>query len=218
MNSVWTKNRVGIVPNSLDSEELPPQGMATIAGNEVSRNGNLDAAQITETPVFDAALGGGIVLVGSVGDVVTKNRVVDNTKVGIALAPNPGLQQHVYPSTDNQVTDNVVQGSGLVDLALILPTADDRNCFHGNTHATSAPANLEQVKPCSGTGTGDLTTGALDIGKFLDVVHNPPGRPYGQTPIPARQRTMRRASTARARPAGLPIAVDVASITEPTAP
>ena len=215
VNSVWTKNRVGIVPNSLDSEELPPQGMATIAGNDVSHNGSLDAAQISSTPVFDAALGGGIVLVGSVGDVVTKNRVDDNSKVGIALAPNPGLQQHVYPSTDNQITNNVVQGSGIADLALILPTADDRNCFHGNTHATSAPANLEQVKPCSGTGTGDLTTGALDIGKFLDIVNNPPGLPYEKTPIAPRQRTMPRASTAPARPAAEPVRVDLESIVVP---
>ena len=62
-------------------------------------------------------------------DVVTKNRVVDNgSDRDRWLAPNPRLGENVYPSTDNQVTDNVVHGSGLADLAALLPTADDRNC------------------------------------------------------------------------------------------
>ena len=215
VNSVWSRNRTGIVPNSLDVEELPPQGHATIAGNDVSNNGDPDAARI-KTSEFDAVFGGGIVPVGSVGDVVTKNRVMDNVRIGIALAPNPGLEQNVYPSTDNQVTDNVVQGSGMADLAAVLPTADDRNCFAGNTFGTSAPANLEQSKPCGGAaGTGDLTTGALDIAKFLDLSGNPAGRPYQKTPVPPKQRNLAKATTARARPAGTPITVDVDRITVP---
>ena len=44
--------------------------------------------------------------------------------------------------------------------------------------------------PCDGAGTGDLTTGALDIGQFLDTSKNPPGLPYKQTPVPAKQRNM----------------------------
>lgn len=214
VNSVWSHNRTGIVPNSLDSEELPPQGMATIAGNVVSENGNPDAAR-SATPEFDAALGTGIVIIGGVGDVITRNRVIGNTKIGIGIAPNPGLQENAYPSTDNSVTDNVVHGSSMADLATVLPTADDRNCFSGNTFSTSAPANLEQVKPCSGTGTGDLATGALDIGKFLDTSANPPGKSYKFTPIPRKQRNLPRATAAKARPAGAPVKVDLARITVP---
>ena len=215
VNSVWTRNRTGIVPNSLDVEELPPQGQAVIAGNDVSNNGDPDAARI-KTSEFDAVFGGGIVPVGSVGDVVTKNRVMDNAKIGIAVAPNPGLGGNAYPSTDNEVTDNVVQGSGLADLAAVLPTADDGNCFAGNTFGTSAPANLEQAKPCGGAeGNGDLATGALDIAKFLDLSTNPPGRPYQKTPVPRKQRNLAKAATARARPAGAPITVDVDRITVP---
>ena len=216
VHSVWAKNRAGIVPNTLDSEELPPQGHATIAGNLVTGNGDPGAARISTTPEFDAVLGTGVALIGSVGDVVTKNRVVDNSKGGIVLAPNPGLEKNVYPSTENQVTDNMVRNSGVADLASVLPTADDRNCFSGNTYTTSAPANIEQVKPCGGaTGTGDLATGALDIGKFLDTSKNPKGVPYQKTPIPRRQRNLPRASRARARPAGAPVAVDLATITVP---
>jgi hypothetical protein len=214
VNSVWTRNRAGIVPNSLDSEELPPQGMANIAGNVVDKNGNPDAAR-SETPEFDAALGGGIVLIGSVGDQVTKNRVVGNTKIGIALAPNPGLQTNTYPSTDNQIRDNVVQGSGMADLAAVLPAPDSGDCFAGNTFTTSAPTAIEQAMPC-GAAVGDLSAGALDIAKFLDTSNNPKGLPYKQTPVPEAQRNMPRAANAKARPAGAPPTVDLAAIRLPS--
>jgi plastocyanin len=214
VNSVWTRNRAGIVPNSLDSEELPPQGMANIAGNVVDENGNPDAAR-SETPEFDAALGGGIVLIGSVGDQVTKNRVVGNTKIGIALAPNPGLQTNTYPSTDNQIRDNVVQGSGMADLAAVLPAPDSGDCFAGNTFTTSAPTAIEQAMPC-GAAVGDLSAGALDIAKFLDTSNNPKGLPYKQTPVPEAQRNMPRAANAKARPAGAPPTVDLAAIRLPS--
>jgi plastocyanin len=215
VNSVWSHNRTGIVPNSLDSEELPPQGMATIAGNLVDDNGNPDAA----TPAnleFDPVFGGGIVLIGGVADVVRKNRVVGSAKIGIAIAPNPGIQDNAYLSTDNSVTDNVVQDSGLADLAVLLPTADDRNCFSGNTAATTAPTDLEQLKPCGGApGSGDLNAGALDIGKFLDTSANPPGQSYKVTPVPRKQRNLAKATTATARPAGAPAKVDLARIAVP---
>lgn len=216
VNSVWRRNRAGIVPNTLDSEELPPQGQATIAGNVVSDNGNPTAAR-SETPEFDAALGGGIVLIGSVGDQVTKNRVVDNSKIGIALAPNPGIQQNVYPSKDNRITGNVVQKSGLVDLAAVLPSPDDGDCFADNSFTSSAPTDIETAMPCSGA-SGDLSAGTLDIAKFLDTSHNPKGLPYGKTPVPRKQQNMPRAAKASARPAGAPPAVDLATIQVPAAP
>ena len=217
VNSRWDRNRTGIVPNSLDSEELPPQGHATIAGNVVDRNGYAQSA-LTGTPVFDAAFGGGIVIIGGVGDTITANRVVGNTKIGIAIAPNPGIQQNVYPSTGNTVTKNVVQSSGLADIAVVLPTTTDANCFSGNTFSTSAPANLEQVKPCGAAeGVGDLSNGALDIAKFLDTSHNPPGVSYRKTPVPPKQRNLARAASAKARPAGAPTPVDLAAIQVPAA-
>ncbi len=110
----------------------------------------------------------------------------------------------------------MVHGSGLADLAALLPTADDRNCFAGNTFVTSAPENLEQLKPCGGAaGTGDLTAGALDIAKFLDLSGNPPGRLYRKTPVPPKQRNLAKATTAKARPVGAPVTVDLDRITVP---
>ena len=156
-------------------------------------------------------------IAGGIGDTITKNRLVDNAKVGIALAPSVGLQAVPTPATGNQVTGNVVQGSGLADLAAILPGANDRNCFTGNTFTRSAPADIERAMPCTGVGTGDLTAGALDIRQFLDTSKNPSGRPYQQTPVPAKQRNLARAARAPARPAGAPAALDVAAISVPVA-
>ena len=200
VNSVWSRNRTGIVPNSFDGEELAPQTMATIAGNVVDANGDERAARSGDE-AFDAALGGGIVIAGGIGNTITKNRVVDNAKVGIALAPSVGLQAVPTSATGNQVTDNVVQGSGLADLAVILPSASDGNCFSGNTFTTSAPADIEQVMPCTGAGTGDLTAGALDIGQVPRHVEEPT-RPAVQADAGAGEATEPRPRRERAGATG----------------
>jgi plastocyanin len=216
VDSVWSRNRIGVAPNSFDEEDLAPQRSATIAGNVIAGNGDAAAAR-SSTSAFDVALGGGIVVGGGLDNTITRNRVTDNLKVGIALAPSVGLEAVPRPSTGNQVTDNVVEGSGIVDLATLLPSPGDGNCFSGNTFTASAPANLEQVMPCEGAGTGDLATGALDIGRFLDTSKNPPGRSYRKTPVPGKQRNLARAARAPARPAGAPAAVDLATISVPAA-
>jgi plastocyanin len=216
VNSTWSRNRIGVVPNSFDGEELAPQGSAVIAGNVVSENGDARAAH-SKDEAFDVGLGAGIVVAGGVGNVITKNRVVSNTTGGIALAPSIGLEAAARASTGNQVVDNMVEKSGVVDLTTVLPTATDGNCFSGNTFSTSAPSNIEQALPCTGAGTGDLATGALDIGKFLDTSKNPKGVDYRRTPVPPRRTSMPRAARRRGEPAGAPVAVDVSAIVVPAA-
>ena len=72
----------------------------------------------------------------------------------------------------------MVERSGLIDVGVVLSDAADGNCFSGNTFSTSAPANIEQVMPCDAAGTGDFTTGAVDIGEFLDTTGNAKGVGY----------------------------------------
>ena len=216
VNSNWSHNRTGIVPNSFGAEELSPQGQATIAGNVVSDNGD-DRATRGNEEAYDPAFGVGIVIAGGQEDVITKNRIVDNDKVGVALAPSVGLEDAPHQPKGNRVTENVVEGSGMVDLGVVLSDAADENCFSGNTFSTSAPANIEQVMPCDATGTGDFATGAVDIGQFLDTTGNAKGVAYKESPIPKRQRNMPRATAAKARPAGAPAPVDLAAIQVPPA-
>ena len=215
VNSDWSRNRTGIVPNSFGAEELSPQGQATIAGNVVSDNGDARATHGNEE-AYDPAFGVGILIAGGEQDVIARNRVTDNASVGIALAPSIGLEENPHQPKGNRVTDNAVERSGMVDLGVVLSDASDENCFSGNTFTTSAPANIEQVMPCDSTGTGDFATGAVDIQQFLDTSNNAKGVDYRRSPIPKKQRNMPRASSARARPAGAPVKVDLATIQVPS--
>jgi plastocyanin len=216
VNSKWMHNRSGIVPNSIDSEELPPQGKNTIAGNLVADSGNARAAKPT-SETWSPAYGFGVVVFGGVEDVVTKNRVVDSKRVGIGVSANPGLQQKMWPATGNKITDNVLERSALADLGSVLITQGDGNCFGGNSYSSSAPADIEAVYPCSGAPTADPSVGTLDLTKLLDTSGNPPGNPYQKTPVPGKQRNMPRATKAKATPAGAPAPVDLAKIVVPAA-
>jgi hypothetical protein len=219
VNSVWRYNRAGIVPNSLDSEELPPQGENLIAGNLVYENQSTKAAT-SPNAVFDAVFGVGIAIVGGTDNEIVKNLVLDQERVGIVLAPNPGIQENFWPAQRNQVRDNVVERSGTVDLGMLATTAADANCFSDNRFKTSAPTDVEKVAPCDGTGTGDFETGALDPTPYLDTSKNPPGGPYEKTPVPTKQPNMPGAKTAKARAATHEptITVKVANIRLPKPP
>ena len=64
----------------------------------------------------------------------------------------------------NSVRENVVEGSGLADLAVASVGTDLSalgNCFEANTFASTAPTDLEALAPCTGDGSG----GSFDAGR-----------------------------------------------------
>ena len=81
VRSTFTNNRVGIVPNTLSTEELQPQNHATVAGNRVEANGSEDAP-ISDEQALDRCSGTAS-WSGAVIDLVTKNLVLDNPRVGV---------------------------------------------------------------------------------------------------------------------------------------
>lgn len=99
----------------------------------------------------------------------------------------------------------------------MLVTVAYGNCFAGNAFATAAPTDLKRVTPCDGVPTGDPDAGALPLEQFLDVPRHPKGRAYRATPVPGRRPGRPNARTAVARPAGVPPAVNAASIPLPRA-
>ncbi len=141
-NSEWRDNMAGIVPNTLDSEELPPQRDMVIAGNYVHDNDNLGApAKALQYPSF----GIGILVTGGRGNLVTQNLVEDQRVFGIAVLPM--YDRNVWLSGENEVRDNRVRASGLADLALgAISTGGD--CFSGNDFSTSAPPAIELIHGC----------------------------------------------------------------------
>jgi plastocyanin len=219
--SRFDHNRIGIVPNSQDVEELAPVRRNTFVGNLVFANSNLDAATASNS-FYDVAVGSGIVMAGTVDSAVLRNRVDDHDWFGILLAPFPS-DPNYYPVNTTRVEGNVVTGSRHADLALVFSNSKQGNCFTGNTFSTSAPADIEVRLPCTGAPDDDLSPGAIDPGMLLDRQGTlPKGRPYWRQPVPPSQPNMpgdaRTAPPVPATPDRVPVRVDVRTIPLPHAP
>jgi plastocyanin len=142
VNSEWRDNMSGIVPNTLDSEDLAPQRGAVIAGNWVHDNNNASApAKDLQYP----SLGIGIIVNGGRDDVIRQNLVEDHVNFGIALLPSP--DRNLWLTQGNEVRDNLVRSSGDADLVLAAPAAGG-DCFSGNDFSTSLPAAIEWRNGC----------------------------------------------------------------------
>ena len=144
-DSLWVANAGGILPNSLDSETMPPQCCMVIRNNTVIGSGTNP-----DTPVRSInapATGFGIGLPGGMYNIVENNRVFESSRYGIVVLPFPHETPNAYRASGNVVRNNEVRDSGLYDLALAAGSGD-WNCFSGNTHATSDPPAIETLYPC----------------------------------------------------------------------
>jgi len=193
----WDNYGGGITPNTLDSEENPPQTDMVISGNYVHGNQNIDAPY--KDPAFASVYGFGIAVMGGEKDVVIDNRVEDHLYFGIILQPTPGYASdfvtgNLYPGRNNRVEGNTVSGSGLADLALGLP-AGEGNCFADNTFSTSLPPAIETLHACGGplsaAGGGDPSVTAVFASNFARATSGElaPGD-WKTQPVPPPQPTM----------------------------
>ncbi|MEO6628202.1 MAG: right-handed parallel beta-helix repeat-containing protein, partial [Aquihabitans sp.] len=143
VNSTFRNNRAGIVPNSGSYELCYPGRSNTIVGNLVHDNTYLKGPGID---VSLLAQGNGILMAGSINNVVDRNRVYNHTRTGIAAVPfpeedasdtPPEASEHATPcektrdndppakspgfvlwnATGNRIVGNVVEGSGMADIA-----------------------------------------------------------------------------------------------------
>ena len=219
INSVWRYNTAGVVPNTLDSELLPPFHGVTIAGNLIHDNDNRDA------PMKDAqwsGLGNGIILAGGNSSLVVRNRVVNHLVNGIAVTPN--LDTNFWTSSFNRVQGNVVEGSGRADLALAGPSGPG-NCFAANEVATTLPVGLQVFATCDGLRLPLLYELAGTTEQLGRVIENGlgirPNNPVGSAPQPGPQETMPGGADAPVLPAVEVFAshpVDLNSISTPDLP
>ena len=199
VRSTWRHNWAGIVPNTLDSELLPPFREVDVVGNLVVANGDRRAPGVG----FQwAAFGNGIVLGGGDDSLVERNLVVDHPNHGILVTPN--LDEHFWTSSGNTVRGNVVRGSGRADLAMAAP-AGAGNCFSGNRVRTSIPVGLELFQPCDGLRLPvrmDLSTTLQSLGSVAEAntAAYPANRPE-DTPAPPPQAQLPGGAGAPVRPA-----------------
>ncbi|MDX1620940.1 MAG: right-handed parallel beta-helix repeat-containing protein [Nitriliruptorales bacterium] len=198
-NSIWRHNSAGIVPNSLDSELLPPAKDVTIVGNLVHDNSNADAPALEFQSV---GRGVGIVLGGVLDSTIERNRIVNHESAGVAVAPLP--DKRIWLSGGNVVRDNVVEGSGVADLLLAGPsTGGDRFC--GNDAWRTVPPGLETFSGCGGVRLPlrfDLNGTMNLLGRFAaesGVDH--PVHPYEDAPLPPAQPQLPGGADAEVRPA-----------------
>ncbi len=247
VDSVFRFNRAGIVPNSGSYELCYPSRSTTIIGNVVYSNNQGDTAAID---VALLAMGNGILSAGAVQADIERNLVFDHDRTGIGLVPFPEDDPNddlptpdewtktCEESKNEPVTDpggsifwesqqNTVKGNVLEDnreADLVVATLADAsvlgNCFSGNTFTTTAPTDLETLAPCDGTGSGDWTAGAYNIGTWLTDQH-PPSADWKTNPLPdlQPQENMPDAATAPANPAtNVPPTIDLDAIQVPAKP
>jgi hypothetical protein len=266
INSSFSNNRAGIVPNSGSYELCYPERESTIVGNTVHDNNLIDGPGIS---VSLLAQGNGILPAGGVRNTIERNLVYNHDRTGIGLVPFPEEDSNdLAPSQDtwdtpceevrdeevpeipeadcvavegllegcvviwnpyeNRVVGNVVEASGVADLAVstvdLLGTGETtdtlRNCFSGNTFATSAPADLEALAPCEGKPTATNWDNApLDLlGLFGDPADEPPEDSYQTTPEPGEQENMPDALTTEPERFEGPELPDIDSIEVPEKP
>ncbi|HEV2825319.1 MAG TPA: right-handed parallel beta-helix repeat-containing protein [Actinomycetota bacterium] len=199
VRSLWRANWAGIVPNTLDSELLPPFRQVDIVGNRVEANHNRDAPGV---PLEWGPFGNGIVLGGGNDSRVERNHVLDHVNNGILVTPN--IDKHVWTATGNRVAGNLVEGSGRADLALAGP-AGAGNCFEGNRARTSIPVGLQAFHRCSGPRLPlrmDLSTTLASLGQVAEANTGayPRNRPEDQ-PVPPPQEQLPGGAGAPVQPA-----------------
>jgi plastocyanin len=215
-DSEWFDNYGGgITPNTLDSEENPPQADIVITNNYVHDNQNTSAPY--KDPAFAAVYGMGIADMGGDKNLIENNRVENHKYFGIILQPIPGLGPskdpipvnptgNLYRVNDSVVRNNKVSGSGVADLALGAPSGSG-NCFAGNTFGTSLPVAIETAYGCGGPGS---QTGGGDPAVTAVVTQNvalaesgvlAPGD-WKTQPVPPAQPNMPHAERVAFRPVG----------------
>lgn len=154
-DSIWRNNGLGIVPNSLNGEEEPPQRNATIMNNQILDNNNKTAPGAGLAGTY---WGGGVVVAGGNGNTIVGNTVSGHELAGIVLSPLPDPSD-AYPETPlflpafNVVRGNTVSGpAGTIDLAQAALSSVG-NCWASNTFSSSAPEAIETLYPCRQTIT-----------------------------------------------------------------
>ncbi len=201
IDSVFAHNRLGLTPNSQQTELLAPQVETVIAGNLV-----VDNAEVATPEIANGFFGGGIAIGGGTANTVVRNRVSGHSSYGIGV-----VRLGIYTPERNTVEGNVLDDNALDLLYLQDPSIDHSagNCFAGNTFTTSLPTRIESLLPCPGVQTPVAAV-------VWEQPLPPEGIDYRSIPAPKGQASMPAASTAPwASASPTPPTVDLASIEVP---
>jgi hypothetical protein len=198
-NSVFDRNGAGIVPNTYANEALPPQARATIVRNTITSSGR---ARVPIKTALAGFVGIGIAIAGGNENAISRNRVTDSQRYGIAVFPTarfvvfaPGAPEPGPPwrPRGNRVTRNAVAASGRADLALARGSGSG-NCFTANRVARTLPRGLQTPTCARASSAGDASV-AAELTRPVRVMveqtisrRRPPS--YASMPTPPPQPTM----------------------------
>jgi len=183
VNSEWRYNVGGIVPNTLDSELLPPSHDVLVAGNYIHHNGESERAPNRSAEW--SSFGNGVVLAGVRDSVVRNNLMVNNASGGVEVVSM--IDANLWRSGGNEVRDNMIRGSGRADLLLGGPL-EDGSCFSGNDARSSVPYFLNTLHDCDGINLPlwyGLATSSDPLGRIAQAAKGQnPQLEHGDAPKP----------------------------------
>lgn len=152
-NSIWRDNALGIVPNSLDGEDRPPQRGVTIKWNQIVDNNRIDAPG---NGLAGTYYGVGIAIAGGNSNEVYGNQILDHKLAGVVLAPLP--DRNLWMPSGNTIWGNTVTHPNAAgyerayDLAQATLSGPG-NCWSDNEFGTSAPAAIQEAFSCGAMAT-----------------------------------------------------------------
>lgn len=161
VNSEFSNNRAGIVPNSGSYELCYPSRGTTIAGNLVHDNNYLDGPGID---VSLLAQGNGILPAGAVQTTITRNRVYNHDRTGIGLVPFPEADANdVAPPESSWSAPCAVSKKGPA------PTIPPEQCKsvpiigQGCVVVWNPKQNVVEGNDVSASKVADLAVGTVDL-------------------------------------------------------
>lgn len=203
-DSDFYNNGIGLVPNTLDSEDFEPADDGIIENNRIfwnNLNEYVPCEGAEEPPVcspvqvvgsvgdFNYPTGIGVALFGAEGWKVRNNQIFGHYLWGTGLFSDPFNSGGDAMSHDNEITNNT-NGRGGTDpnaADLYADGSGEGNCFSGNVSSTMVlgtpgPTNSQAFlyptcpAPAPPTsGTGNSTGDPEQLGKLLSVATaNPP--------------------------------------------
>lgn len=143
-DSVFKNNGAGIVPNTLPTEELPPNRGTFMYNNLVVNNNYSTVPPAGFSETVGIPFGTGIWFAGIMNSEAIGNTVRNHDRYGILITQS--IQQDSIPM-NNRVLDNFVRDSGMYDLAWD-GTGQD-NCFSGNDiTGETGPPSMQETYSC----------------------------------------------------------------------
>ena len=197
-NSNFYNNGVGVVPNTLDSEEFEPTSNGIIENNNIFWNnfnyflpnsgvatvGNGGLGTVEGVGTIQYPTGVGVVLLGATDWVVQNNNIFGNFKAGAWAVSDPTNEGDNAISINNQFLNNQMGRDGTDTNAVdfFSDGSGSGNCFAGNVSSTFDPSttatNAQHYPTCpapAGTGGNGASFGdSTQFGEVLSYVTTDP--------------------------------------------